>query len=137
MSELRKDPVLDRWVIIATERGRRPSEFTRADETLPGGFDPFEPGNEDRTPPEIQAWGRPEGASPNSPDWRVRVVPNKFPALSHEGDLDPQGVGMFDLARGVGAHEIVIDHPDHDWDFDKANVEEMRLVLDAYIARLN
>ena len=137
MSELRKDPVLDRWVIIAAERGRRPTDFSRPDDVLPGGFDPFEPGNEDRTPPEIVAWGRAEGAAANSPGWRVRVVPNKFPALSHDGALDPQGLGMFDTAQGVGAHEVIIEHPEHDWDFDQASVEEMRLVLDAYIARLN
>ncbi len=137
MSELRKDPVIDRWVIIATERGQRPDRLSRPEETQPGGFDPFASGNEDRTPPEIQAWGRTDGAAPNSPGWRVRVVPNKFPALSNEGELEPQGLGMYDLARGVGAHEVIIEHPNHDWDFDTAASEEMRLVLDAYIARIN
>jgi UDPglucose--hexose-1-phosphate uridylyltransferase len=137
MPELRKDPIIDRWVIIAAERGRRPTDFSKSPEPQNGAFDPFAPGNEDRTPPEIAAWGRPEGAPANSPGWQVRVVPNKFPALASEGELNPQGLGMFDLVNGVGAHEIIIENPLPDWDFDKASVEEMRLVLNAYIHRIN
>ncbi len=137
MSELRKDPIIDRWVIIAAERGRRPTDFNRTPDPLKGAFDPFAPGNEGRTPPEVAAWGRPDGAAPNSSGWQVRVVPNKFPALSVEGELDPKGVGMFDMANGVGAHEVIIEHPDGDWDFDQAQGDEMNLVLQAYVARIN
>lgn len=137
MPELRRDPIINRWVIIATERGRRPTDFNRSPDPLNGAFDPFEPGNEDRTPPEIAAWGRPEGAPPNSPGWQVRVVPNKYPALSMEGDINPQNNGLFDMVNGIGAHEVVIEHPRGDWDFDVATNDEMRMVLNAYIARLN
>jgi UDPglucose--hexose-1-phosphate uridylyltransferase len=137
MPELRKDPFLDRWVIIAAERGRRPTDFNQTADPLTGAFDPFAPGNEDRTPPEVAAWGRPAGASPDSAGWQVRVVPNKFPALSNVGELDPEGVGMFDKVNGVGAHEVIIEHPRADWDFDQASGDEMRLVLNAYVARYN
>ena len=136
MSELRKDPILDRWVIIAAERGRRPADFSRNDEVAPGGFDPFAPGNEDRTPREIAAWGRPDGAPADSAGWKVRVVPNKFPALSAGDDLDPRGEGIYDAVNGIGAHEVIIEHPRQDWDFDQASNEEMNLVLDAWSARL-
>ena len=44
-------------------------------------------------------------------DWNLRVVPNKFPALGIEGDLDRQADGMFDKMNGVGAHEVVIETP--------------------------
>lgn len=137
MPELRKDPIIDRWVIIAAERGRRPTDFNRAPDPLQGAFDPFAPGNENRTPAEVAAWGRPEGAPPNSPGWQVRVVPNKFPALTLQGELEPKGVGIYDMANGVGAHEVIIEHPDGNWDFDQAQGDEMKLVLQAYVDRIN
>lgn len=138
MSELRKDPIIDRWVIIATERSRRPNEFQReAGSEFPAThFNPFAPGHEDRTPPEIAVWGRPEGAEPDTPGWKVRVVPNKFPVLNQEGELDPQGLGMFDMMNGVGAHEVIIENPNAEWDMADATREEMILVLDAYVARM-
>lgn len=137
MPELRKDPLVDRWVIIATERGRRPSDFSPEPPPAPGTFSPFAPGNEDKTPPEVFAIGRPEDAPANSPGWRVRVVPNKFPALSVEGTLDSQAVGMFDLMNGVGAHEVVIEHPDPAWDMADASREQMTDIIDAFIQRHN
>jgi len=111
MPELRKDPVTSRWVIISTERGKRPSDFGAEPERERSGFCPFCPGNEDKTPPEVLAY-RPQGP-PNGPGWQVRVVPNKFPALQIEGDLSRQGDGMYDKMNGVGAHEVVIETPVH------------------------
>jgi UDPglucose--hexose-1-phosphate uridylyltransferase len=69
-------------------------------------------GNEGKTPPEVLAYGR-NGGGPNTPGWTVRVVPNKFPALGIEGDLDRQGDGLFDRMNGVGAHEVIVETPDH------------------------
>lgn len=136
MSEFRKDPIIDRWVIIATERSRRPNDF-QAENLFPSsGFNPFAPGHEDRTPPEIIAWGRPEGAAPDSPGWQVRVVPNKFPVLERDGELDPQGLGMFDRMNGIGAHEVIIENPDAGWDMADATPEEMNAVLNAYTQRM-
>ena len=136
MPELRKDPVIDRWVIIAAERSRRPNDFASEGETPSSSFDPFGPGNESKTPPELMQIGRPEGAPPNSEGWRVRVVPNKFPALTTEGELDRQGLGMFDKMNGVGAHEVVIEHPNLEWNFAEATEQEARDILDAYVARV-
>ena len=67
----------------------------------------------------------------------MRVVPNKFPALSWEGELNPKGVGIFDMVNGVGAHEVIIEHPNGNWDFDQAQGDEMSLILHAYVARIN
>lgn len=53
MPELRKDPIIGRWVIISTERGQRPSDWSGEKNDKSGGFCPFCPGNEDKTPPEI------------------------------------------------------------------------------------
>jgi len=112
MPELRKDPVVGRWVIIATERARRPSDFV-ADPVRPRvSACAFCEGHEAQTPPEIFAERRP-GREPNGPGWTYRVVPNKFPALRIEGDLEPSGEGLFDKMTGVGAHEVVIETPDH------------------------
>jgi UDPglucose--hexose-1-phosphate uridylyltransferase len=114
MSELRHDPLSKRWVIIANERSRRPEDFADAGDVRPeGGFCPFCPGSEDKTPGEIAAI-RPGGGTANGPGWSVRVIPNKYPALSIEGTLDRQGVGLYDRMRGVGAHEVVIESPHHE-----------------------
>lgn len=112
MPELRKDPVTSQWVIIATDRAKRPVDFARETALPVGGrFCPFCPGNENKTPPEVLAY-RSHGG-PNEPGWTVRVIPNKFPALRVEGDLNRQGEGLYDKMTGVGAHEVLIETPDH------------------------
>jgi len=78
-----------------------------------GGFCPFCVGNEAKTPPEILAY-RSNGSGPNAPGWIVRVVPNKFPALGIEGQLNRQGEGLFDKMNGIGAHEVIIETPEHE-----------------------
>ena len=112
MPELRKDPITGRWVIIATDRAKRPSDFVRESPKTTGGFCPFCPGNESKTPPEILAY-RSDGSAPNTPGWTVRVIPNKFPALGIEGDLGRKGEGLFDKMNGIGAHEVIIETPEH------------------------
>lgn len=112
MPDLRKDPITGRWVIIATDRARRPTDFTRERVVPQGGRHcPFCPGNEKNTPPEILAYRGSGG--PNEPGWSLRVVPNKFPALRVEGELDKQGHGLYDHMNGVGAHEVIVESPDH------------------------
>jgi UDPglucose--hexose-1-phosphate uridylyltransferase len=113
LPELRKDPVTGRWVIISTDRGKRPTDFVRESVQIKGtGFCPFCYGNEGKTPPEVLAFGR-NGSSKDAPGWSVRVIPNKFPALGIEGDIDRQGEGLFDKMNGIGAHEVIVETPDH------------------------
>ncbi|MCH7677746.1 galactose-1-phosphate uridylyltransferase [candidate division KSB1 bacterium] len=112
MSELRKDPIVGRWVIIATERGKRPSDWANEPNIKGGGLCPFCPGNEDKTPPEIMAI-RPLSDQRDVPGWEIRVVPNKFPALQIEGNLSPKGDGIYDILNGIGAHEVIIETPNH------------------------
>ena len=112
MPELRKDPITGRWVIISTDRGKRPSDFLRESVLVTGPKNcPFCPGAEGKTPPEILVYGR--NGSGNTPGWNIRVVPNRFPALGIEGDLDREGEGLFDKMNGVGAHEVIVETPDH------------------------
>lgn len=112
MPDLRKCPITGRWVIIATDRARRPSDFLRQKVTPQGTrLCPFCPGNEGRTPPEVMAY-RTSGEA-NHPGWNVRVVPNKFPALRVEGEVEREGEGLYDRMNGVGAHEVIVETPHH------------------------
>ncbi len=135
MPELRKDPIHGRWVIISTERGRRPSDFVTEERRPAGGFCPLCEGNEDRTPPEIIAF-RNNGTPPNSPGWTLRVVPNKFPALRIEGDLDREGEGIYDKMNGIGAHEVVIETPRHSETLATLPLKGVESVLWAYCSRI-
>ena len=113
MPELRKDPIVGRWVIVATDRAKRPTDFIREKVLIRGsGFCPFCYGNESKTPPEILAY-RNNGSRRNEAGWSLRVVPNKFPALGIEGTLNRQGEGLYDKMNGIGAHEVIIETPDH------------------------
>ncbi|MDD3642960.1 MAG: galactose-1-phosphate uridylyltransferase [Candidatus Krumholzibacteria bacterium] len=128
MPELRKSPIIERWVIISTERGKRPLDFKMEKRPSRGGFCPFCNGNEDKTPPEVLAYRDPLTA-PNTPGWKVRVVPNKFPALQIEGDLDKRGDGIYDIMRGVGAHEVLIESPDHSKNIHHLPKEHIESIL--------
>src|SRR5262249_40686981 len=113
LPELRKDPITGRWVIISTERGKRPNDFLRETVVAKDSRNcPFCPGAESKTPPEILVYGR-NGSGPNTPGWNIRVVPNKLHALGIEGDLDREGFGLCDKMNGIGAHEVIIETPDH------------------------
>lgn len=135
MPELRKDPVVGRWVIISTERGKRPTDFSSEPKIREPKSCPFCPGNESLTPPEIMAL-RDNGSLPNSPNWKLRVISNKFPALMIEGDLNREGEGMFDRMNGIGAHEVVIETPDHDKDLVDLSLNQITQVFLAYKIRM-
>ena len=118
-SELRRDPAGGHWGIIAPERAKRPDEFRSGPvrgTVAPAALCPFCPGHEDHTPPEVAAV-RPPGSAPNGPDWRIRVVPNKFPALDRQaGHPFTMAGGLFQSMDGVGVHEVIIETPDHGTD---------------------
>jgi len=135
MPELRRDPLLDRWVIIATDRAFRPTDIPRTVAPLPSASCPFCAGSEASTPPEILAY-RPADAAANGPGWSVRVVPNRFPALMIEGGLDREGLGLYDRMNGVGAHEVIIESPQHVADLGDLPVEQVTAVLGAYQERI-
>ncbi|MEX0585975.1 MAG: HIT domain-containing protein [Pirellulales bacterium] len=135
MPELRKDPITGRWVIIAENRAGRPDEFSASGEAAAGGSCPFCEGNEQQTPGEVFAWREPH-SEPNGPGWRVRVVPNQFPALQPEGDAGRSSAGLYETMGGVGVHELVIESPHHLHSTTDLSVENVREVLDAYRLRL-
>ena len=108
--EFRRDPLHNTWVVFAPERQRRPQDFLPA--TLQNAeLDPFAEGNERLTPPEVYSI-RKEKTKPNEPGWRVRVVPNRYPAMRVEGQLEATPDGLYDHLTGIGAHEVIIETPD-------------------------
>jgi UDPglucose--hexose-1-phosphate uridylyltransferase len=136
MPELRKDPITESWVIIATDRARRPSDFVR--ESTPrepsGRFCPFCPGHESKTPPEVLAYRN--GSEANQPGWSLRVIPNKFPVLGIEGGLEREGEGLFDKMQGIGAHEVVVEAPEHILSITDLPVKSVEQVLWAFRERV-
>ncbi len=137
MPELRKDPVLGRWIIIATERSKRPTDFVVEEFKTTGGFCPLCPGNEKTTPREVLAYGRDPNMPANSSGWQLRVVPNKYPALVIEGDLEKHGEGLYDRMNGIGAHEVVIESPSHEDRFTFLPHDQMVLVFRAFRNRIH
>jgi UDPglucose--hexose-1-phosphate uridylyltransferase len=131
MPQLRKDPVTSRWVIVNVEEPRSAASFRAGPQPKSSKTCPFCPGNEGMTPPEIVAYGRRTPAR-NGPGWQVRVVPNKFPALRIEESTEKLGIGVYDKVGGFGAHEVIIDTPDHDREMADLPVEHVEWILRAY-----
>ncbi|MGB8958323.1 MAG: galactose-1-phosphate uridylyltransferase [Candidatus Aminicenantales bacterium] len=139
MSELRKDLISGRWVIIATERSKRPDDFRPHGAAAPApeaaGFCPFCEGNEGKTPPEVFAL-RAAGTAPDTPGWTVRVVPNKFPALT-PGPPPPRATrGVYQSMEGRGVHEVVIENPDHALELADLPVAHIHDVLRVFQQRI-
>ena len=136
MPELRRDPVVDRWVIVAPERADRPNALVRGlpDEDDPASC-PFCSGREAMTPPELLAI-RDAGAQRNGPGWTLRVVPNKFPALRTEERMGRSGLGLYDSMAGVGAHEVIIETPEHSRQLPQQSPEQVEQVLRAAQERI-
>jgi UDPglucose--hexose-1-phosphate uridylyltransferase len=137
MPELRKDPVTGQWVIIRTERPHRPEDFRSPAPTVatPAPCALCE-GHEQATPPELLAYRASGEDRPNGPGWRVRVVPNKFPTLRVEGELERRGHGLYDLMNGVGAHELVVESPRHSDTLRMLSAAALEDVAHAYQERI-
>lgn len=141
MSELRYDPVKKTWIILSAERGHRPSHYQYRTHAVPEPKScPFCPGNEAMTPPEVYSHRSPDTA-PDGPGWRVRVVPNKFPALSTgvaPGDLYPVPYteGIHSRIPGFGSHEIIIETPVRDRQMVDMTDDEIAEVLIVFRERM-
>ncbi len=134
MPELRRDPIIGRWVIIATERAKRPKDFAPVHEELPEGECPFCEGAESQTPSEIFAI-RSKDTPSNAAGWDVRVVPSISPVLTiAQGSR--RGKGMYDMMDGIGAHEIIIETPRHIANIADLEAEQIAKVMEAYADRM-
>jgi UDPglucose--hexose-1-phosphate uridylyltransferase len=135
MPELRHNVLTREWVIIATERAKRPHEFARKDggkRVNPPYVEscPFCPGNEQMTPPATLV-------VPNDGSWKVRVTPNKFAALSYEGERHRTIEGIRRTVSGVGVHEVIIESPDHSKSTALLEDSQVETLIDAYLNRFN
>ncbi len=133
MPEIRHNIVTREWVIIATERAKRPEEFAqrnprRASAAPYVATCPFCPGNEALAPPETFR-------IPANGSWQVRVVPNKFSALSAAGELSRRTNGLKRTVSGVGIHEVIVETPGHDKTLALLSAAEVEKVLETYQRR--
>jgi len=134
VNELRREPVTGRWIVTYLDRIPDVKDFkVESNEKKGEATCPFCPGKEDQTPPEILVHRK--YGPPNSPGWSLRVVSNKFPALRIEGELDKEGIGVFDMMNGIGAHEVVIEAPEHKRDTADLTDAEAEQVIWAYVSR--
>ncbi|MEI9999537.1 MAG: galactose-1-phosphate uridylyltransferase [Verrucomicrobiota bacterium] len=132
--EFRRDPLHDTWVVFAPERQRRPQDYKPA-VLQAGALDPFAEGNERLTPPEVYA-ARKEKTRPNEPGWRVRVVPNRYPALRIEGQLEATPEGLYDRVTAIGAHEVIIEAPDPKTALEDLTISGVAEVFAGYRERI-
>ncbi len=133
MSELRQNLISRDWVIIATERAKRPDQFVghqKGKKQLPEYQDdcPFCPGRENSNPQETFRISR--GAR-----WQVRVIPNKFPALSSEGSRHRKTENVYRSMPGFGVHEVIVEHPRHNLSIALLSVEDVADILKSYRQR--
>jgi len=146
-NEVRKDYLLDRWVVIATERGRRPTDFAKqVREKAKTGICVMCPGNEHMTPPAVLLYLRSgkgirkakdkNGLRPKN--WLIRVIPNLYPAFSPPKDrIGPKQITKSsNLAVAVGHHEVLVESPIHDESPADAKIPQLMHVINAYIDRL-
>jgi UDPglucose--hexose-1-phosphate uridylyltransferase len=138
MSELRQDIATKRWVIVSKERAKRPHQFLKQAviQEEPDHRDdcPFCEGNETLTPPEVYAFR--DGSEPNRPGWKVRVVPNKFAALSPAAKWEVKHPEIFTTINGYGSHEVIIETPQHNQTLATLPQEQVELVLQAVLQRM-
>lgn len=146
-NELRKDYLLNRWVVIATERGKRPTDFAKpkTEPSRTAGC-PMCTGNESMTPPAVMLYLQENGITksvdplegPRPKNWVVRCVPNLYPAFAPP-KVPTDSVDIFkseNLGKAVGHHEVVVETPNHDESPADTSLPQLELVVQAYIDRL-
>ncbi|MGQ9459894.1 MAG: galactose-1-phosphate uridylyltransferase [Candidatus Bathyarchaeaceae archaeon] len=143
-NEIRKDYLLNRWVVIAKERKRRPTDFVRKAEERGVGVCPLCPDNEHMTPPAVLVYLRSNGEIRKDRDqngfrhknWLIRCVPNLYPAFTPPDKEKVKIKESSVLANAVGHHEVLIESPRHDEHPGAARVSQLVHLINAYVDRL-
>ncbi|MBU1044391.1 MAG: DUF4921 family protein [Candidatus Omnitrophica bacterium] len=137
MPQLRKDPIIGRWVIISTERAKRPHDLVikKISEQCAEKECLFCQGHEAETPDEIYAV-RKSKTSANTSDWDVRVLPNINPLMQNSGDLGRRGMGIYDLMNAIGAHELIVETPKHIANIADLDIAQINQVFKVYVQRM-
>lgn len=134
MAELRRDPITRMWVVVTTDHPKGPNDYLPFKPPYQlqrsEGPCPFCPGQEAMTPQETFSMRGPDGR------WSIRVIPNKFPIFHIEGEFDRRGEGMYDVMEAIGAHEIVIETPDHEQNVAFMEPVQIQKILQAYRERM-
>jgi len=134
MHELRKDPLMNRWVAVMSD-SMAPGDYQLPENGTTETECVLCSGREKDTPPEITAV-RGYGSRPNEPGWLARVIPSFRPILNVEGDLGRRGVGMYDRMNSVGANEIIIETPEHGKTSAELGFEQMIRIISLYKERI-
>jgi len=148
LNEVRKDYLLDRWVVIATSRGRRPTDFAKQQtQQAKTAVCPMCPGNEHMTPPAILVYLKSDQHVQKAEDengsrhknWLIRVVPNLYPAFSApETKVESkQNQKRSNLRAAAGHHEVLIESPNHDEHPANAATPQLAHVINGYMDRLH
>ena len=139
MPELRVDPLTGFRTIVAADRATRPGGGLRAEppDPIDPESDPFADGHEDRTPPELYAL-RENGSAPDTPGWRVRVVPNLYPALDPDSPEPPRQANpdLFCALPARGAHEVIVNAPDPVTSLADLSVEQVAAAMSVWRERM-
>lgn len=137
MAEFRRDPIMERWVIIDPSRNFNKSVPSDC-ESYPKDTSscPFCPGNETMTRHEILAFSDKPHRHANAKDWNLRIIPNNNPVLTVEGILNRHAEGMYDAMDGIGAHEIMIETPQHHLKQDKVTPKYYENIYKSSISRI-
>ncbi|MFQ5636605.1 MAG: galactose-1-phosphate uridylyltransferase [bacterium] len=140
MNQFRRNPVTGHWSVIIQDEYDLHELLSKQQSRKQGGPDDANQchlcgGYEAETPPEIYAI-RYENSQKNESDWSVRVVPDKQPFLQIFGDLNNRGVGMYDVLDGIGAHELVVETPEHNVPIFDLKLESIKDILAAYRERI-
>ncbi len=146
-NEMRKDYLIDRWTVIATQRKKRPTDFKRtSEEKKQTGVCALDPGNEHMTPPAVLVYLPNDGGVKKERDtdglrhknWLVRCVPNLYPAFTPpvKGDEVGMATESFSLERATGHHEVLVESPNHEEHPGVARITQLIHVVNAQIDRL-
>lgn len=146
-NELRKDYLLERWVVIAKERSRRPTDFVKPkQETAKSAVCPMCVGNEAMTPAAVMLYLEENGKVKRGKDpltgerpknWLVRCIPNLYPAfIPPKQSKDAEQIFKSnDFGFAIGGHEVLVESPNHYDDPADAELSQLELVVSAYIDR--
>lgn len=123
MPEIRKDIFGNGWVIYSSQRNGRPNDYIRENVKCP-----FCPGNEEDTPPEILRY-------PSRGPWQIRVVPNRYPALTDEDKPRKPLAGFYEYMNGYGIHEVLVETPEHGGGFESFDLKRIQKIFEFYSER--
>lgn len=134
MAELRKDPILGEWVIVAPDRATRPFHHEQHG-TAESDLCPFCAGNEGATPDAVLTIPNDNSPESSPDDWAVRVIPNRYPAVANSTDARVSS-DYFERTPAIGYHEVIVESPTHEKAMRDLSIAQIARVMRAWRNRL-